>query len=42
MIFFALGVGIASGLLAAQIVRAWELSGQVGCSFSDALWILDQ
>jgi hypothetical protein len=42
MILFALGLGIASGLLTAQLVRAWELSGQIGCSFSDALWILDQ
>jgi hypothetical protein len=42
MILFALGLGVASVLLASQLVKALDVADKCGCSFRDALWLLDQ
>lgn len=42
MIFFALGIGVLCGLLACQLVKALDVADKCGCSFSDALWLLDR
>lgn len=41
-LFFALGIAVLVGLLACQLVQAFDVADKYGCSFSDALWILDQ
>ncbi len=41
-LFFALGMAVLVGLLACQLVKAWDVADQCGCSFSDAIWLLDR
>lgn len=39
---FSMGLGVLLGLFADRLVTAWAIADSVGCSFRDALWLLDR
>jgi hypothetical protein len=42
MAIFSLGLGVTVGLLCCELVQTWALTDEIGCSFRDAIWLLNR